>query len=131
MLIKLNNRLKTARESLGKSQKEMAELLGIGLKSWQVYEQGTSVPGGNVFEALVKLGFNANWLLMGEGEMKRGETDSYRAHQAGLAADPVQQYLPPDAETVELLLMLKRYGNRALIDDLKARLLKIKAAMEG
>ncbi len=69
----LPERLKTARESISKSQKEMAEALGVGLKSWQVYEQGGSVPGGNVFESLVKLGFNANWLLTGEGEMRRGE----------------------------------------------------------
>lgn len=45
--------------------------MGIGLKSWQVYEQGSSVPGGNVFESLVKLGFNGTWLLTGEGAMRR------------------------------------------------------------
>lgn len=67
----LSDRLKTARESIAKSQKEMAEALGVGLKSWQVYEQSSSVPGGHVFEALVKLGFNANWLLTGDGEMWR------------------------------------------------------------
>ena len=69
--IMLQERLKIARDSTGKSQKEMAEALGIGLKSWQVYEQGSSVPGGSVFESLVKMGFNANWLLTGEGKMKR------------------------------------------------------------
>lgn len=67
--IMLKDRLKTARESLGKSQKEMAEALDVGLKSWQVYEKGGSVPGGSVFEALTKLGFNANWLLTGSGDM--------------------------------------------------------------
>jgi phage repressor protein C with HTH and peptisase S24 domain/DNA-binding XRE family transcriptional regulator len=70
--MELNERLKYARETLTIGQKEMAEVLGIGLKSWQVYEQGSSVPGGKVFEALIGLGFNANWLLAGIGEMREG-----------------------------------------------------------
>lgn len=69
--MELKERLKCARESLSFGQKEMAEALRVGLKSWQVYEQGGSVPGGKVFEALVKLGFNGTWLLIGEGPMKR------------------------------------------------------------
>ena len=32
---------------------------------------GKTFPGGKVFEALVKLGFNANWLLAGKGSMKQ------------------------------------------------------------
>lgn len=66
----LAERLKTARESSGYDQKTMAEQLGISFRSWQDYELGKSVPGGKVFEALVKLGFNANWVLIGAGEMK-------------------------------------------------------------
>jgi len=72
--MELKERLKYARESLALGQKEMAETLGIGLKSWQVYEQGSSTPGGKVFEALVKHGFNANWLLTGEGKARNEET---------------------------------------------------------
>jgi phage repressor protein C with HTH and peptisase S24 domain len=41
----------------------MASLVGAGYRSWQGYEQGTSTPGGLVFEALVKLGFNATWFF--------------------------------------------------------------------
>ena len=50
---------------------------------WRAYEAGSSVPGGNVLEALVRLGFNANWILTGEGEMRRAVrlTES-EAHQA-------------------------------------------------
>jgi phage repressor protein C with HTH and peptisase S24 domain len=70
----LAERLKTARESMGFEQKKLADQLGISFRSWQDYELGKSVPGGKVFEALVKAGFNANWLLTGDGEMKRGDT---------------------------------------------------------
>lgn len=68
----LAERLKTIRELAGNDQKTMAEQLNISFRSWQDYELGKSVPGGKVFEALVKLGFNANWLLTGDGEMRGG-----------------------------------------------------------
>ena len=70
----LAERLKDARNLLGKEQKEIADLLGISFRSWQDYELGKSVPGGKVFEALAKLGFNANWLLTGEGEKMRSDS---------------------------------------------------------
>ncbi len=54
----------------------MAEQLKISFRSWQDYELGKSVPGGKVFEALAKLGFNANWLLTGEGAIQKG-VESY------------------------------------------------------
>ena len=112
----LNDRLKNARESLGKSQKEMAELLGIGLKSWQVYEQGSSVPGGKVFEALVKLGFNANWLLDGEGLMRLDEAVYPPAD--GLAGADTAKELPlPFAELPEINQRFLRLPSLLDMDD--------------
>ncbi len=64
---------KIIRESLGLSQKDMAKAINVSLASLQVYEAGRSMPGGNVIESLVKMGFNANWLLTGEGEMQQNE----------------------------------------------------------
>lgn len=64
------SRLKTIRETLGLSQREMAKKLEISLGGLQSYESGKSVPGGNALEALARLGFNVNWLLTGEGEME-------------------------------------------------------------
>lgn len=64
-------RIKIVRESTGKSQKELAEELGTSFRALQDYEAGKSYPGGKVFEALAKLGFNTNWILTGEGEMRR------------------------------------------------------------
>ena len=69
----IKDRLKIARESLGKSQREMSTLSGASFGVWQAYEAGSSVPGGKVLEALARLGFNVNWLLTGEEGMLRGE----------------------------------------------------------
>lgn len=77
----LHDKLKKARESIGKNQKEMAEAIGSGHRSWQAYEQGNQIPGGKVFEALAKLGFNTNWFftddpdvpMMAAGSPAQGE----------------------------------------------------------
>lgn len=64
------DRLKSIRDLLGKTQKEMASLIGISYRTWQNYEDGVNSPGWDACGALVKLGFNANWLLTGSGDMK-------------------------------------------------------------
>ncbi|MEA5115792.1 MAG: helix-turn-helix transcriptional regulator [Geobacteraceae bacterium] len=72
----MNERLKAVRLNRGLSQKEISETLEIGLRSWQQYEQGTSIPGGKVLEALLdKLNVNINWLLSGTGKMYFKEAD--------------------------------------------------------
>ncbi|MDD5759345.1 MAG: S24 family peptidase [Desulfobulbaceae bacterium] len=58
-----SNKFKIARQALGKNQKEMADLVKVAHRSWQGYEQGTSVPGGNVLKVLAELGFNVNWFF--------------------------------------------------------------------
>jgi transcriptional regulator with XRE-family HTH domain len=63
----LSERLKFARENMGKNQKEMAKTIKVSLTAWQNYESGKQIPGGKVFEELVRLGFNANWILTGDG----------------------------------------------------------------
>lgn len=68
----LSGRLKLIREELGYTQKAMAKTLNCSLSALQFYEAGSSVPGGNVLEALARLGFNVNWILTGEEEMRRG-----------------------------------------------------------
>jgi len=65
-------RIKNIRETLGKTQKEMASELGLALRTWQNYEEGVHDPSWKVVEGLVKLGFNADWLSTGEGPMRRG-----------------------------------------------------------
>lgn len=76
----LSDRLKLARKSIGKTQSEMASLLNVSVTAVQSYESGRQVPGGNVIEALVRMGFDANWLLTGEGSMRRPETNGHVAN---------------------------------------------------
>lgn len=70
-------RMKKVRADLGKSQKEMAALLGINYRTYENYEKSVNSPSWDAIAAMVKLGFNANWLLTGEGAM-RIESESDR-----------------------------------------------------
>lgn len=72
----IGDRLKIARDTSGKSQKEFASLIGASYRALQDYEAGFSVPGGKVIAAYVRLGFNSNWLLEGEGDIFRNESKS-------------------------------------------------------
>jgi hypothetical protein len=65
----LSERLKLVRKHLAESQTGMDSLLNIGKKSWQRYESGGHTPGSQVVAALVEQGFNANWVLSGDGPM--------------------------------------------------------------
>ncbi|MDR0775902.1 MAG: helix-turn-helix domain-containing protein [Azonexus sp.] len=65
----ISERLKTARATLGLSQKEFAAQSGVSARGYQGYEDGRSVPGGEAISSFVRLGINANWLLTGEGQM--------------------------------------------------------------
>jgi len=67
----LGDRLKQARENLRFTQKEMAAALNTNPQTLRVYESNKSIPGGNVLEALARLGININWILTGEGEIRR------------------------------------------------------------
>lgn len=60
-------RLRVAREALGFKQAELATKSGCSPSTYQKYEQGSSVPGGDAIAGLVRLGINANWLLTGDG----------------------------------------------------------------
>lgn len=59
----LQDKLKLARNSLGKTQIEMAKAIGISKRAWQTYEEGTSIPGGKIFASLTNIGFNAHWFF--------------------------------------------------------------------
>ncbi len=65
----LSDRLKLARAALSLNQKEFASKSGVGFSSYQKYEMGLSIPGGDAIRGFVQLGINANWLITGDGEM--------------------------------------------------------------
>jgi transcriptional regulator with XRE-family HTH domain len=68
-------RVKSIRVALGKSQKEMALLVGVGLRTWQQYEEGVHDPSWKVISKLSEVGFNADWLASGKGHIVRKEID--------------------------------------------------------
>lgn len=59
----LAQRLRQAREHLGKTQSEMAELAGVKFRTWQDYEAGKSTPPGRVYAKIRAHGFDGSWLL--------------------------------------------------------------------
>lgn len=73
-------RLASWRSSLEKTQAAFSTLVGIHISQLKKYEQGRTVPGGEVLTAIAGTGVNINWLLTGQGPM--------RALQAGQPAPP-------------------------------------------
>lgn len=71
----LQERVKKIREDLSKSQKEMAHLVGVGLRTWQQYEEGVHDPSWKVVSKLSEIGYNTDWLASGKGPIKRQELD--------------------------------------------------------
>lgn len=99
--MQLNDRLKNIREFLGKSQKEMAFDVGVSVTAWQNYENGGQCPGGKVLVALARLGFDINWILIGQGRMER----STKLTEIG--GEPVPQPLAEHLDKRLLALALK------------------------
>lgn len=72
-------RLKKARVSIGKSQKQLSRELRLGDSTWQNYELKKSFPNVNILDKLERMyDIDRNWLLDGTGEMKK----SLRAEKA-------------------------------------------------
>ena len=84
-------RIKSVRSELSDNQKDFASKLGVGFSTFQKYEMGMSIPGGEAIRGFVKLGINANWLLTGEGEMLL--SDSQTSSSAIRVTEPATGYM--------------------------------------
>lgn len=99
VIMELPDRIKIVRDTLELSQKDMAKAISVSLTALQGYEAGRSVPGGDVIKAFVKLGFNANWLLTGEGDMRRDVKSAVHDATPGWEptnGHPASKSTPPD-----------------------------------
>lgn len=67
--MEIQDRFKEIRVYLGLSQPEMSERVGLSRNAWQTYELGKSAPGTSVYQILLKMGFSANWIMAGVGDM--------------------------------------------------------------
>ena len=88
----LAERLRKARELFGVSQNEMAKRLGISKPAWQGYELGKNEPGSSVIEGLVKLGFDANWLLTGEGLMRKADPKTFNIPLLAVIIEALEEH---------------------------------------
>ncbi len=67
----IGDRLRSIRASLGYTQTEVAAEFGMGESTWKRLELEDRAPKGDVLARLVALGFSTDWLLTGDGEMRR------------------------------------------------------------
>jgi transcriptional regulator with XRE-family HTH domain len=126
----IGKRLKIVRDCDGLTREAMASKLGVHKNTLGSYETGKSLPDSGVLNRLLDMHpeLNPIWLLTGEGEMKRNDSPVSAPDPA--PTDPQTACTALDDETAELVTLLKRYGNKALVEEMKKRLLKIKLATE-
>lgn len=136
------NRLKHVRDDLGSiSQARLAEFIDISVNKIRDAESGKTKISTEIATAVEKrFGYNLRWLLTGEGPPKGTEDEEesklgvvsetpqlWRVDKKPMRQATSHNFSPEQWEVINLLM---HYGNEALFEDLKARLLKIKHAME-
>jgi len=75
-----NDRMKEIRQDRRFNQKQMAELLGVSLRTLQRYEEGSKVPDVTLLVELAIIGYNLHWLITGDGDKyhwKKSIEDDY------------------------------------------------------
>lgn len=63
----VGKRAKSVRDEAGKTQKQMAEFLGVATATWQKIERDEGLPSGETLVQFEKLGVNPGWVLSGLG----------------------------------------------------------------
>ncbi|MCF8469588.1 MAG: helix-turn-helix domain-containing protein [Parvibaculum sp.] len=66
-------RLAQIRRFIGLSQKEMGKRVGVSGTTWQNYELENAAPNAHVLARLSAEGFDINWALTGEGQMRASQ----------------------------------------------------------
>jgi len=86
------DRLRKVRDLLEVSQQKLASQLGISKTAWQGYELGKNEPGSGVIKELVNLGFNANWILTGEGLIRKAEHHNFTTPLLTIIIEDLEEY---------------------------------------
>jgi len=93
-------RLTRIRRFLGLSQKDMGKRVGVSGTTWQNYELENAAPNAHVLAHLSGEGFDMNWVLTGQGEMRksaaavRGPDRGFAERgQPGLARDEAGSHI--------------------------------------
>ena len=137
-----------------KSNRAFAEMCGLSEGTLRRYLRGETYPPLDTLELISVAGdVSLAWLATGEGEIRRGETGAGQTqtqtqsavntggsvhqtatgHQAGDTSINNSHQTPHaiKPELIELVELLDRYAGKAMMEDLKSKLLNIKKVMEG
>ena len=148
------NRIKIIREELGGiTQQNLAESLGFPVHRIKDAEAGKVKISTDLAEVLEeKFGFSFRWSLTGQGPMYKpkqaggvslvatgdgivqaGGKISGKVIQVRQGSEPVwiKDDHPLKDDIEEIFQLLKLYGSPKVIQEIKERLLRIKAAVEG
>ena len=116
----MKDRIRQIRESIGITQETMSQRLGLGDSTWQKYELGISQPNSKALIAISDLGFSIDWILTGEGEMRRDAktVDQVDSQLLGRCAEAVGRLY----KELNIHLQEKELGEMAAeaYDDIKA-----------
>lgn len=97
----MNERIKDLRKSLGLTQVEFGEQVGVKANTIGNYEIGLRTPSDAVIRAICReFNVNENWLRTGEGEMFNPQDEKLAAFVGSLVADDSE---PFKRRMVELL----------------------------
>lgn len=120
----LADEIRQTRRKMGKTQKEIAELLGIPQTTWSNYEVGKAKPPLKILMQLADLGYAipgfSNNVILGNNNTQIGNNNQ-------IVQKPdtsMPQY--PSEEYAELIELLCNYAPPKMLKELKAKLLKIK-----
>lgn len=84
----MNERIKDLRKSLGLTQLEFGEQVGVKANTIGNYEIGLRTPSDAVIRAICReFNVNENWLRTGEGEMFNPQDEKLAAFVGSLVAD--------------------------------------------
>ena len=84
----MNERIKELRKSLGLTQLEFGEQVGVKANTIGNYEIGLRTPSDAVIRAICReFNVNENWLRTGEGEMFNPQDEKLAAFIGSLVAD--------------------------------------------
>lgn len=121
----LADEMRQTRRKMGKTQKEIAALLGIPQTTWANYETGKAKPPLKIRMQLADLGYVlpgfSNNVILGDANTQIGNNNQQ------IVQKPDGNVLPySDNDYAELIDLLRNYAPPKMLKELKAKLLKIK-----
>lgn len=120
--------IRQTRKKMGKTQKEIAELLGIPQTTWSNYEIGKAKPPLKILMQLADLGYplqniSGNIMLGSNITQNIGHNSKVITSTLNESTEKRQNY---DDNDMELFHLIHNYAPLKMKEEIKAKLLKIK-----